>query len=328
MKIAVLDDYQNLAFRLADWSKVRSQAEVVVFDRAFASEDEAAAALAPFDALSIMRERTPFPRSLIERLPKLRFISSTGVRNNGIDLPAATERGIPISHTLGGPVIDATPEIAWGLLLAVARDLAGADAGMRRGHWHDELRLGMTLGAKRLGIVGLGKLGTRVAAYAKAFGMEVVAWSSNLTAEKAAAGGARLVSKNELFATSDVVSLHLVLSARTRGIVGREDIWRMKPSAILINTSRGPLVDEAALIEALRTGRIFGAGLDVFDREPLPKDHPLRTLRNVVLAPHLGYQTEEVLRVFYAGAVENLAAWLGGQPIRLLNPDVAPRRTS
>jgi D-3-phosphoglycerate dehydrogenase len=328
VKIAVLDDYQNLALRLADWSKVRARAEIVVIDRAFASEDDAAKTLAPFDALSIMRERTPFPRALFERLPKLRFMSSTGVRNNGIDLAAATERGIPVSHTLGGPVIDATPEIAWGLLLAVARDLPGADAGMRRGHWHDELRLGMTLGAKRLGVVGLGKLGTRVAAFGKAFGMDVVAWSTNLTAEKAAAGGARLVSKDELFATSDVVSLHLVLSARSRGIVGREDLARMKPSAILINTSRGPLVDEAALIEALRAGRIFGAGLDVFDREPLPKDHPLRTLRNVVLAPHLGYQTEEVLRVFHGGAVENLEAWLDGKPIRLLNPDVKPRATS
>lgn len=318
MKIAILDDYQNLALDLADWSEVRARAELTVFDRPFADEAEAATALAPFDALCIMRERTPFPRSLLGRLPKLRFISSTGARNNGLDLAAAAERGVVVSHTGGGPVADATPELAWGLLLAVARDLAGADRRMRQGAWHGGLARGRTLGAKRLGIVGLGKLGARVAAFGKAFGMELVAWSTNLTAEKAAAAGARLVSKDELFSTSDAITLHLVLSPRTRGIVGRAEIARMKPAAILINTSRGPLVDEAALIEALAERRIGGAGLDVYDREPLAKDHPLRRLENVVLAPHLGYYAEEVLRVFHADSVANVLAWMAGTPIRLL----------
>jgi len=320
VKIAVLDDYQNRALAFADWSKVREKAEITVFDRPFSDQAEAAKALAPFDVLCIMRERTPFPRALIESLPRLRFISSTGVRNNGLDLVAATERGIVVSNTGGGPVSQATPELAWGLLLAVARDLVTADRIMRQGGWHQGVRGGLTLGGKRLGVVGLGKLGARIAAYGKAFDMDVVAWSTNLTADKAAAAGVKLVAKDELFATADAISLHLVLSPRSRGIVGRADLARMKPSAILINTSRGPLVDEAALIEALANKRIAGAGLDVFDREPLPADHPLRKLDNVVLAPHLGYYTDEVMRVFHGDTVENLLAWFAGAPIRLMKP--------
>lgn len=327
MKLAILDDYQNRALAFADWSKVEARAEVTVFDRPFADENDAAGSLAPYDALCIMRERTPFPRSLIENLPRLRFLSSTGVRNNGLDLAAATERGIVVSNTGGGPVTNATSEIAWALLLAVARDLVSANRIMAKGGWHDGLRGGVNLGGKRLGIVGLGKLGSRVAAYGRAFDMEVVAWSTNLSPEKAAAVGVTWVSKDELFSTSDAISLHLVLSPRSRGIVGREDLARMKPTAFLINTSRGPLVDEAALIEALGAKRIAGAGLDVFDREPLPSDHPLRRLDNVVLAPHLGYYSDDVMKVFHRDSVENVLAWLDGKPIRLMNPEVQPKRS-
>jgi phosphoglycerate dehydrogenase-like enzyme len=321
MRVAVLDDTQKVALAAADWSALQARAEVVVFDGSFANEDDAATRLAPFEILVPMRERTPFPASLIARLPKLRLIAMTGARAPTFDIAACTARGILVCNT-GINTTAATAELAFGLILAAARALPRADAALRSGGWHDGVPLGTVLEGKRLGIVGLGKLGSRVARYGQAFGMEVVAWSQNLTDEAATTGGVRRVEKTELFATSDVVSLHLVLSDRTRGIVGRAELDAMKDGAILVNTARGAIVEEAALLESLRSGRIRAA-LDVFDREPLPCDHPLRALSNVVLTPHLGSQ--HVFEEFYRDSIENIHAFLDGHPIRMVNPEALER---
>jgi phosphoglycerate dehydrogenase-like enzyme len=322
LKLAVLDDYQQLALKSADWDRLRRRGlEITVFERAFASREEAAATLAPFDVLVLMRERTPFPRELIERLPNLKFISMTGLRSASLDLAACSARKIPVSHTRAGSTSAVTAEFCFLLMLAAARDLAKAERGMRAGRWHEGIAGGIVLEGRRLGLVGLGKLGSRVAGYAKAFGMDVVAWSQNLTAEKAAAGGAAFVSKEELFRTSDFVSIQLVLSDRSRGLVGAADLALMKPTAILVNTSRGPIVDEAAMLAALQSGRLGHAALDVYGTEPLPVDHPLRSLDNVTLSPHLGYVSEDVYRTFWGDCVENVEAWLERKPVRLLNPE-------
>ena len=318
MRLAILDDYQRLALKSADWERLRGRGlEISVFHEAFASQDEAAAKLAPFEVLVLMRERTPFPRALIERLPKLKFIALTGLRSASLDMPACSARRIPVSNTRPGRTGAVTAELAFGLILAAARDFAKAERNMRAGRWHEDLRGGTILEGKRLGVIGLGKLGARVASYAKAFNMEVVAWSQNLTAEKAREKGAGYVSKEELFSASDVVTIHMVLSERTRGLVGRDELAKMKPGALLVNVSRGPIVQEEALLEALRQNRLSVA-LDVYDREPLPSDHPLRKMENVTLSPHLGYVNEENYRTFYNDTVENVAAWLAGKPIRLL----------
>jgi D-3-phosphoglycerate dehydrogenase len=319
MKLAILDDYQRVALQSADWNRLKG-VEISVFDQAFASQEEAARMLAPFPILCLMRERTAFPRTLLERLPNLRFLSLTGGRAGSLDSAYCRQRGIPVSHTRGGNGTSATAELTWGLIVAAARGLAQGERNLRAGRWHEGLAPGMALAGKRLGLIGLGKIGSLVARVGKAFGMEVVAWSQNLTREKAAEGGATYLSKDELLSTSDVVSLHLVLSDRTRGILGRSDLLKIKPDAILVNVSRGPLVDEAALVEALESGRLAHAALDVYDREPLPADHPLRRLGNVTLSPHLGYVNEENYRVFHADTVENVEAWLAGKPIRVLNP--------
>lgn len=319
-RIAVIDDSQHLARSSADWSRLEERAELVVMHEPFADEDDAARQLAPFDVVVPMRERTAFPASLVQRLPRLKLLAMTGLRAPTIDLAALTAQGVVVSNT-GISTSAATAELAFALILACARTVALADRAMRDGRWHDGVPTGTVLEGKRLGIVGLGKLGSRVAGYGRAFGMETVAWSQNLTAEKAAASGARLVGKDELLSTSDVVSLHLVLSARTRGIIGAAELAALKPDAILINTARGPLVDEAALVEALRTTRLR-VGLDVYDREPLPAAHPLRTLPNVVLTPHLGYGAPHVFEQFYGESIENILAFLDGEPIRVLNPDV------
>jgi D-3-phosphoglycerate dehydrogenase len=245
----------------------------------------------------------------------------TGRRAPSLDLAAATERRIVVSNTHGGEGGASTAEMAWTLLLAGARDLARAERGVRAGRWHEGLRAGTVLEERRLGVIGLGRLGSRVAGFGKAFGMEVVAWSQNLTAERAAECGARLVSKEELFSTSDFISIHVVLSDRTRGLIGAADFARMKPSAILVNTSRGPILDEAALIEALRQRKLAHAALDVYSREPLPADHPLRSMDNVTLSPHLGYVNTDVFGHFYGESVKNIEAWLDGKPINVLNPD-------
>ena len=321
MKLAILDDYQRLALQSADWGRLRARGiDISVFHEAFASADDAAAKLAPFEVLVLMRERTPFPRALIERLPNLKFIALTGLRAASLDSQACSARRIPVSHTAPGRTSAVTAELAFGLILAAARDFARAERNMRAGRWHENLRGGTILEGKRLGILGLGKLGGRVAGYAKAFGMEVVAWSQNLTPERAAQAGAALLSKEELLATSDFVTIHLVLSERTRGLLGAADLARMKPGAILVNTSRGPIVDERAMLEALKSGRLAHAALDVYDREPLPADHPLRTMENVTLIPHLGYVSEDVYASFYRDCVENVEAWLAGKPVRVVNP--------
>jgi phosphoglycerate dehydrogenase-like enzyme len=263
-----------------------------------------------------MRERTPFPRRLLERLPNLKLLVTTGARNASIDVAAAGERGVTVCGTtgLGSP----TAELTWGLILGLVRNIPFDDRTIREGGW--QTTIGPNLEGKLLGVIGLGNLGSRVAAVGKALGMEVIAWSQNLTAERAAGQGARLVSKEELLSTADVVTIHLVLSDRTRGLIGTNDIGLMKPSSYLVNTSRGPIVDEAALIEALRNRRIAGAALDVYDEEPLPADHPLRSLPNTVLTPHIGYVTTDNYRAFYGGAVEDVAAFLAGSPLRVIKP--------
>ena len=315
-RIAILDDYQRVAMTMAGWSALPPDCELVVFDRNLATEDEAARALADFDVVCLLRERMPMPRTLIERLPALKLIVVTGAHNRTLDVAAAKERGITVSHTRGGDSQYATPELAWGLILSLMRHIPQEHQRMREGGWQETI--GTALHGQTLSILGLGRLGSRMASIGRAFGMEVLAWSQNLTAERAEAAGARLVAKDELFARADVLTIHLVLGERSRGLVGAAELRRMKPSAVLINTSRGPIVDEAALIAALERPDIRGAGLDVYDREPLPPDHPLRRLGNVVLTPHLGYVTEGTYRMFYADTVEAIAAWRAGTPVRQL----------
>jgi len=329
-KVAILDDYSRVALQVADWSSVQNLSEITVFDHHL-SEDEAADALRPFDVLCTLRERMAFPRTLIERLPNLKLITIVGRSLPNLDVAAASEHGILIAHSdFAHPrfrsLRDATPEFAWGLLIATVRNLAEEHRRMRDGAWQSTV--GITLSGKTLGLIGLGRIGTRMADYAKAFGMEVIAWSQNLTEEAAAAVGVRRVEKAALFAESDVVSIHVVLSERTRGLVGEHELALMKPQAYLINTSRGPIVDEGALIAALKAERIAGAGLDVFDIEPLPPDHPLRLLPNATLSPHLGYVTREMLGAFYSDTVEAVVAWLDGAPVRIANPEASRGPTS
>jgi D-3-phosphoglycerate dehydrogenase len=322
MKLAILDDYMKVALGSADWESLRKRGvDITVFDTAFESVEDAAAKLAPFEIVNLLRERTHFTRALIERLPNLKLIAMTGRRAPSLDIAAATERRILVCNTHGGEGGASTSEMAWTLLLAAARDLAKADRGVRAGRWHEGLRAGTVLEERRLGLIGLGRLGTRMAGYGKAFGMEVVAWSQNLTPERAAEAGARYVSKEELFSTSDFISIHVVLSDRTRKLVGAADFARMKPTAILVNTSRGPILDEAALIEALEQRRFAHAALDVYEREPLPADHRLRRLDNVTLAPHLGYVNTDIFRHFYGESLKNILAWLDGKPTNVLNPE-------
>lgn len=320
MKVAILDDYLGLSLSLTDWSSVTADCELTVFREAI-SPAEAAEALAPFEGLCLMRERTAFPAELIARLPNLKFLVTTGRPNRSIDLEACTARGIVVSYTDGtSDGMVATPEMAFALILAAARQLPQEARNLAEGGWQS--RLGTTLYGKRLGLVGLGRIGQRMARYAQAFEMEVVAWSQNLTAEAASEAGAALVSKGELFATSDFVSIHYVLSDRSRKLVGEAEIAAMKPSAYLVNTSRGPIVDQAALTRALQDRTIAGAALDVFEVEPLPKDDPLRSLDNVILTPHSGYATDALFAEFYRQTCEALAAFIAGEPIRLLNPEV------
>jgi phosphoglycerate dehydrogenase-like enzyme len=326
-RVAILDDYAGMALRLADWSPVQTRSEVTVFDRHL-SESEAAEALRPFDVVCTLRERMALPRTLIERLPNLKLITIVGRSLPNLDIAAASDHGVLVAHSdFANPrfasVQDATPELAWRLMIATMRNLAEEHRRMRDGGW--QLTTGMTLSGKTLGLLGLGRTGKRMAEYAKVFGMQVIAWSQNLTEEAAAAAGARRVEKTTLFRESDVVSIHLVLSERTRGLVGAPELALMKPQAYLINTSRAPIVDEAPLIAALRTGRIAGAGLDVYDVEPPPPDHPLRLAPNVTLSPHLGYVTREMLSAFYADTIEAVVAWLDGTPIRIANPEAAAR---
>ncbi len=316
MRLAILDDYQNVALTMADWDGLRPSLEIQTFRDTFASEDAAAAGLGDFEIVVAMRERTAFRRSLLERLPKLKLLVTTGMVNASIDIKAAAARGIVVSGT--SSLRHPTAELTWGLMLALARNITREDAGMRRGAW--QTTVGVGLHGKVLGILGLGKLGSQVATFGKAFLMEVIAWSENLTVEHANSLGVQRVEKQELFRRADFLTIHTVLSKRTRGIVGPEEFAAMKSTAYLINTSRGPIVEERALLAALETRKIAGAALDVYDQEPLPANHPLRRLENVILTPHLGYVTEENYRVFYGEAAENVRAYLAGNPIRVLNP--------
>jgi phosphoglycerate dehydrogenase-like enzyme len=321
-RIAVLDDWQGVARGAADWAPLQARAEVVFFQDAFRDQDDAAAQLADFGIVLSMRERTPLPGTLINRLPKLKMLGMTGARNASLDTAACTARGILVCNTLGGGYSDsATAELALGLLIMASRGLAVGDANMRAGGFQMGVPVGRGLAGKTMGLIGLGKLGGYMATYAKALRMNVIAWSQNLTEARCAEIGAKLVTKDELMATADAISIHMVLSDRSRGLVGRADIARMKQGAILINTSRGPIIDEAAMLEALHEGRIV-AGLDVFDREPLPVDHPLRSAPNTVLSPHLGYCVQETWDGFYPQMIENALAFLDGKPVRVTNPEV------
>ncbi len=314
MRIAILDDVERIALSSADWS-IPGADDVVAIDRHVGDHDELVAILEPFDVVVVQRERTPFPRALVERLPNLRLLVTTGFRNASLDLEALTGQGVTVCTTGGdmAPVV----EMTWALILAALRDVPQHAQAMRDGRW--EQVAGRSLEGSTLGLVGLGKTGARMAEIAHAFRMDVVAWSANLTAETAEAHGARLVGKRELFEVSDVVSIHLLLSGRTRGLVGAEELHAMKPDAWLVNSSRGPIVDEAALLQALRENWIAGAALDVFATEPLPADHELRSLANTVLTPHAGYVTRENYRDWYSTAVDVIAAFTSGSPIRVMN---------
>lgn len=307
MKVAILDDYQNVALAMADWSAVAGSAEIAVFNDHIAEPAAVVERLKPFDVLCVMRERTPLPRMVIEQLPRLKLIASTGPRNASIDAAAAQERGIRIAMT--GYRSTPTVELTWALILASARRLVREVGSFRQGAW--QTSIGRELNGRTLGVLGLGHVGAEVARIGQAFGMRVIAWSQNLTPEVASASGAEWVAKDALFRQADVATIHLILSRRTRAVVGAAELALMKPDAWLINTSRGPLVDEAALIQALQSRTIGGAAIDVFDNEPLAGDHPFRTLDNVLATPHIGYVAEDLYRTFFSDAAAAIATWLG-----------------
>jgi phosphoglycerate dehydrogenase-like enzyme len=315
-RCAILDDYQNVALKLADWTAL-SGVDLQVFNKPLGDQASVIKTLGGFAIVCLMRERTPFPRAVIEALPDLRLLLTSGMRNAAIDLVAAKDRNVVVCGTEspGSP----TAELAWGLMLELTRRIGYENARLKTGAWWQST-LGVDLGGKTLGVIGLGKLGSKVAQVGRAFGMEVIAWSQNLTDEKARDAGATLVAKDDLFRMADFVSVHLQLSPRTRGLIGARELGLMKPTAYIVNTSRGPIIDEAALLDVLRAGRIAGAGLDVYDVEPLPLDHPLRKLDNAVLTPHLGYVTEDTYRHFYPQMVEDIRAWQAGKPQRVILP--------
>jgi len=318
MRLSILDDYQGVALDMADWAPVRARGIEIAVERfPFADADDVVRSLADSEIVAAMRERTPFPRSIVERLPKLKLLITTGMRNASFDMAALRDRGVTVCGT-GGPGggNEDTAELAWGLILGAARRIAEDHAFMRHGGW--QTRIGHRVAGKTLGLLGLGRLGSAVARVGLAFGMQAIAWSQNLTAEKAAEQGVERVEKDELFRRADILSVHLVLSDRSRGLVGAREIGLMKPTSILVNTSRGPICDTAAVIEALNEGRLAYAGLDVYDQEPLPLNHPLRTAPNVILTPHIGYVTEENYRSSYPQIVENILGYLDGKPIRVI----------
>ncbi|GIQ74435.1 D-2-hydroxyacid dehydrogenase family protein [Bradyrhizobium sp. RD5-C2] len=316
LRCAILDDYFDIALSLADWPAITDRVEVTVFDQPFASEAKAAAKLKDFEIICAMRERTPFPRSLLDALPKLKLMITSGMRNAAIDMEAAKERNVVLCGTQYSR--DPTAPLTMGLILELTRGIGRENARMHAGEAWQSFA-GTEIEGKTLGVIGLGKLGSKVAGMAKAFGMNVIAWSPNLTPEKCEEAGVGYASKDELFATSDIITIHVVLSPRSRGLVGAADLARMKPSAYLVNTARGPIVDEDALLTALRDKKIAGAGIDVFSVEPLPSDHPLRKLDNVVITPHLGYATRESLQTHYQQMVACIDAFTkGSEPPRRL----------
>jgi phosphoglycerate dehydrogenase-like enzyme len=315
VRCAVLDDFQNVVLKVADWSKVKNDLDIKIFNAHLGGPDKVIAALADFEIVVAMRERTGFPKAVIDALPKLKLLITTGMRNASIDTEAAKARGVVVCGTgsFGSP----TSGIAVGLMLELTRHVGYENARMHAGApWQSTI--GPDLDGLTLGVLGLGKLGTRTANIAKAFGMKVIAWSQNLTPDKCQEAGVGYATKDELFRQSDFITIHVILSPRTRGLVGAAELGLMKPSAYLINTSRGPIVDEAALLAVLRDKKIAGAGLDTFDVEPLPVDHPLRKLDNVVLTPHLGYVAEQNYRHYFAGVVEDIRGFLDGTPVRVM----------
>jgi len=315
LRCAILDDYQNVALKMADWSALKGKAEITVFNEHLGDAANVIKALKDFDIVCAMRERTPFRRETVEALPKLKLLLTSGARNASFDMEALKQRGVVVSGT--GGFGNSTAAIAAGLLLELTRKIGLENARLKAGApW--QVTMGDDVEGKTLGLVGLGKLGQRVGTIAKALGMKVNAWSQNLTKEKCDEAGVGYVTKEQLMATSDVISIHLVLSERSRGLISREDLARMKPTAYLINTSRGPIVDEDALLDALKQKKIAGAGLDTFSIEPLPVDHPFRKLDNVVLTPHLGYVTEQAYRVYYTDMVADILGWLDGKPVRVI----------
>jgi phosphoglycerate dehydrogenase-like enzyme len=314
-RIAILDDYQRVALKMADWSQLASQHQIEVFATPFTSSEAVVTALAPFEIICLMRERTEFPASVIAKLPNLKLLVTSGLRNAAIDVDAANARGIVVSGTPGPG--HATAELAIGLILALSRNLVIEAHAMRDGGgW--QTTVGRDLRGRTLGLIGLGKLGTEMTGFARAFGMPVIAWSQNLSADTAAKAGAIRVDKAELFQRADIISIHTKLSERTTGLVGAAEIAAMKPDALLVNTSRGPIVDTKALVVALKAGKIAGAALDVYDHEPLPPHDPLRSTPRLLLTPHLGYVTEETYRIFYAGTVAAIDAWIAGKPIHVI----------
>jgi len=315
-RCAILDDYQNVALKVADWSKVAGDLDIKVFNEHLGGPDNVVKALQGFGIVCAMRERTGFPRAVIEKLPDLKLLITTGLRNASIDVAAAKERGVTVCGTpsVGNP----TSGIAIGLMLELTRRIGYENARMKAGvPWQSTI--GMDLDGLTLGVLGLGKLGTRTANIAKAFGMKVIAWSQNLTAEKCKEAGVEYVSKEDLFRQADFITIHVVLSQRSRGLVGAKELALMKPTAYIVNTSRGPIIDEGALLAVLREKKIAGAGLDVFDVEPLPTDHPLRKMDNVVLTPHLGYVATQNYRAYFGGVVDDIRAFLDGKPVRVMD---------
>lgn len=310
--IAILDDYQNVALSLADWSRLKENHRITVFNEPLVGEEAIARALMGFDVICVMRERTAITHTLVDRLPNLRLVVTSGFRNAAIDMDALAQRRIPLLGT--ETPANSTAELTFALILALARHIPEESAAMRAGKWQSTV--GIDLKGRTLGILGLGRLGTQVARVGRAFGMKLIAWSENLTAQRAYESGAERVDKDVLLQRSDILTIHTRLSSRTRGLIGARELAMMKPSALLVNTSRGPIVDEMALVEALRSGRIAGAGVDVFGQEPLPADHPLRAEPRALLTPHIGYVTEETYRAFYAGMVECIEGWLSGKQIR------------
>lgn len=312
--IAILDDYQNVAFKYGDWSKIQREHKVTVFNKHLGRGEPVVKALADFDVVCLMRERTAMPREVIEKLPKLKLLITAGMRNASVDMKAAEDHKVMVCGTEGGHL--ATSELALGLMISIARHIHFESNAMRNGQW--QTTVGRDLKGKTLGLLGLGKLGGSLAKFGQALEMRTIAWSQNLTADRAREVGCELVGKDDLFRQADFLSIHLVLSPRSRGLVGARELALMKPTAALINTSRGPIVDEAALIAALRNGQIGACGIDVYDTEPLPPDHPLRTEKRALLTPHLGYVTEETYRTFYAGMIAAIEGWAAGKPVRLL----------
>jgi phosphoglycerate dehydrogenase-like enzyme len=314
-RVAILDDYQHVALESADWSRLDGRADVHVLHEYLATEAEVVAALQNYDVVVAMRERTAFPRQVLDQLPRLRLLVTTGPANAAFDVAAAHANGVVVCGT--GGAYPAPAELTWALIHALTRNLVQEDRALRSGSW--QVTIGTELAGRTLGVVGLGRLGQRVTRVAHAFDMNVVAWSENLTAAQAAESGATLVGKDELFATADIVTVHLQLSERTRGLIGARELGLMQPTAYIVNTSRGPIIDEAALVTALQSESIAGAALDVFDVEPLPSDHPLLSLPNVILTPHIGYVCKDLYAIFYGDVVDDIDNWLMGTPVRVVS---------